>query len=425
MPIHVGVAQSEITPPVGIAMTGYIARDGNADGVHDPLYAKALALTNGTQAAILITCDLLGLDGAYVARVRQAITQATGIAGEQVLITCSHTHAGPASMVLQDCGAVDESYMNQLEHKIVNVVCSALEQRRPARFGIGRGQVTNGVHNRRRPGDVIDPALGIWQIADQQDRTLAIVLNYSCHPTCLTGENQLISAEYPGYAVQKVQAATGAITFFITGAIGDIGPAARGWAVLEQLGESVANETLRVLPTIALQNWRKLTVRRQVIALPLQPLPTVAELNQEIQRWQGSAPTTGSATLPFHPKIPGAMVAWAQQTLAQLLSGRAKATVATEVQVIEVGPLALVSAPGELFVELGLAVKRGWRRRHAWICGFANDSIGYIPTRRAYPAGGYEIAEAYKYYGYPAALGPEAGEHYVATARALIGRPQP
>jgi hypothetical protein len=239
----------------------------------------------------------------------------------------------------------------------------------------------------------------------------------------LTGENRLLSAEYPGYAVRKVQAATSAITLFITGAIGDVGPVQRGWAVLEQLGERVAEEALRVLPTFELRMWRTLAVTNQSITLPLERLPSVEELTQELERWQGTAPTSSSTSLPFHPKIPGAMVAWAQQTLAQIQSGQAQTRVPTEVQMIRAGPLALVSAPGELFVELGLAIKRGWGRRRAWICGFANDSIGYIPARRAYPAGGYEIAEAYKYYGYPAALAPEAGEHLVATARALIGLP--
>jgi len=69
---------------------------------------------------------------------------------------------------------------------------------------------------------------------------------------------------------------------------------------------------------------------------------------------------------------------------------------------------------------LGLAVKAGAPTGHCFLCGFGNDNIGYIPTAQAYPQGGYEIADAYKYYGYPAALAPEAGQHYVATALQLV-----
>src|SRR5256885_1977283 len=106
--ISAGVAQIDITPPVGMAMTGYIARAGNATGIHDPLAAKALVFDNGAQQAVIITCDLLGLDKHSVAVVRTAIETATGIPAANIMITCSHTHAGPATMVLQDCGDPDE-----------------------------------------------------------------------------------------------------------------------------------------------------------------------------------------------------------------------------------------------------------------------------------------------------------------------------
>ncbi len=114
------------------------------------------------------------------------------------------------------------------------------------------------------------------------------------------------------------------------------------------------------------------------------------------------------------------MIGWAETTLAGLNANTIKPTVTTEVQAIRLGDLMLVSAPGELFNELGLALKYASGAQQTFICGFANDNIGYMPARRAYPHGGYEIAEAYKYYGYPAALAPEAGESYVAAAVRLM-----
>lgn len=420
MAINVGVAQIDITPPSGLALTGYIARDGNATGCHDPLFAKALFFHNDTTQAVLITCDLLGLHGRDVATIRSAIATATGVPPTHVMITCSHTHAGPAVMFLQDCGEIDAAYLATLHRQLVDLVLTAQANLRPARFGLGVGEVRAGVHNRRTPGDVTDPTLGILRITDHQGQPLANVLNFTCHPTCLTGENRLWSAEYPGYAVAKVQAATGAITLFITGAIGDVGPIERGWPVLEQLGEAVAHEALRVLPNISVKSWRKLAVATQSVALPLLTPPTTAALAQEIAEQQQQTSTTTPGTLPFHPKIPGAMLAWAQRILGQIEQGQDLTVVHTEIQVLRVGTLVLVSAPGELFVELGLGVKRGAGRQAVFVCGFANDNIGYIPTRRAYPKGGYEIAEAYKYYGYAAACAPEAGEKYVATARQLM-----
>ncbi len=119
-------------------------------------------------------------------------------------------------------------------------------------------------------------------------------------------------------------------------------------------------------------------------------------------------------------KIQLAMQQWVERTRVALQSEPRPAFVQTEVQMIRLGDIAFVNAPGELFAELGLAIKYGSGVKQTFICGFGNDNIGYIPARRAYPHGGYEVAEAYKYYRYPAALAPEAGECYVAAAIQLV-----
>jgi neutral ceramidase len=418
--VSAGVAQIDITPPVGSAMTGYIARAGNATGVHDLLSAKALVLDNGAQQAAIITCDVLGLHKHFVDTVRAEIEASTGIPGANVMITCSHTHAGPATMVLQGCGDPDEAWMATLRQRLVAVTQTAHINQQPAQFGSGRGRFSAGVHNRRAPGDIMDPEVGVLRVADQQDATIAILVNYACHPTCLTGENQLISAEYPGLVVEQVQRETGAITLFVTGAIGDVGPAERGWPVYEAIGAGLAATVLRSLPMIKLEDWQPLAVATQRLELPLQVLPTADQLTQILVEHQTPLTEAEKNVDWIRAKIQLAMQHWVERTRAAIQADPAPAFVQTEVQVIRLGDVAFVSAPGELFVELGLAVKYGAGVKQTFICGFANDNIGYIPARRAYPHGGYEVAEAYKYYRYPAALAPEAGEQFVETAIKLI-----
>jgi len=417
--LRAGVAQINITPPIGMAMTGYIARAGNATGVHDLLYAKAFVVDNGAQQAAIITCDLLGLHKRFVDSVRTEIQAATGINGRNVMLACSHTHAGPATMFLQDCGEPDEAWMMILREQLVAVTQTAHAARQPAQFGAGRGRFSAGVHNRRAPGDITDPEVGILRVTDKQGAPLAILVNYACHPTCLTGDNQLFSAEYPGYLTDQVQRETGAITFFITGAIGDVGPAERGWPVYEAIGSGLAATVLSTLPTIALEEWHTLAVTTKLLTLPLLPLPTSEQLTQFLDQHQTPLTEAEQTQDWVHAKIQLAMQHWAERTRVAIGEEQSP-SVETEVQVMRLGDIALISAPGELFVELGLALKYGSGIKQTFICGFANDNIGYIPARRAYPHGGYEVAEAYKYYAYPAALAPEAGEKYVETALRLI-----
>jgi len=418
--LRAGVAQIDITPPIGCTMTGYIARLGPAVGVQDPLYAKALVINDGQQQAALITCDVLGLDRAFVATARTAIEATTGIPGSAIMLAASHTHAGPATLFLQDCGEVDPDWLANLRQHFVDVVLAAQSNLRPAQFGLGRGTFTSGVHNRRAPGDIMDPEVGLLQVSGEDGSPLAILINYACHPTCLEGDNRLLSAEYPGRVAERIQRATGAITLFFTGAIGDVGPVARGWPVLEAIGNGLADEVLRVLPTITAQTWDKLATASQDIAMPLQTLPSIEQITEQLSESRRLDEAVDADPDPIRARVRRAMIGWAETTLAGLHANTIKPTVTTEVQVIRLGDLILVTAPGELFNELGLALKYASGAPQTFICGFANDNIGYIPARRAYPHGGYEIAEAYKYYGYPAALAPEAGESYVAAAVRLM-----
>jgi hypothetical protein len=63
--------------------------------------------------------------------------------------------------------------------------------------------------------------------------------------------------------------------------------------------------------------------------------------------------------------------------------------------VISVGDdLAWVSLPGEIFVQLGLSIKAGSPFKQTMIAELANGSIGYVPTKVAYPQGNYEVVSA-------------------------------
>ena len=412
--LKAGVAEVEITPNVGIDLTGYILREGPSTGIHDPLFAKALVLDDGMTQAAIVCCDILGLDSRSVATIRAAVNAATGIPGRNVMLLCTHTHAGPASMFLRHCGEVDLSWLDRLGEYIVQVVQCAIERCRPARIGAGQTHVVDGIHNRRRPGDPVDPALGILRVEEMDGTLHSILLNYACHPTCLDHTNRLISADYIGYATSIVAGETGATTLFATGAIGDVGPRGSGYRAAAALGHALADGALQALNSIQTQLPQPLYVASTELALPLLPPPSPAELKEMVIEF-----TKLSAAQPAD-RVASAMLAWAQETLAASEARQIASSVPAEIQVLRIGDMALVGVPGELFVELGLAIKRGSDLRDCFVCGFANGNIGYIPTRYAYPRGRYEVTSAYRYYGYPAALAPEAGEAIVQTAIRLI-----
>ena len=84
-----------------------------------------------------------------------------------------------------------------------------------------------------------------------------------------------------------------------------------------------------------------------------------------------------------------------------------------EVQVITLGnEFAWVGLPGEMFVELGLALKAASHFQHTMVHTLANGSIGYVPNRRAYPEGAREALAT--------RCAPGSGERLIEAATRLL-----
>lgn len=418
--LRAGVARIEITPPPGLDLTGFIARQNPSTGVRDPLYARALVLDDDRRQIAIVSCDLLGFDPDFVYDTRTRIELATTIPGPQVLMATTHTHAGPATLFLQDCGDPDPAYLDELQATLASLVRQAQNNLRPATVSAGEGSSTTGVHNRRNPGDVIDPAVEVLRVDGTDGAPLAVVVNYTCHPTCLFADNTHISADYPGLVCAQVETATGAICLFLTGAIGDVGPVRRGEESLNLIGQAVADEVLRVLPGCTSLDDPWLDTEGDVLALPLAELPSRDELLSQRDHYLRLALEAERREDPIQARSARAMVAWSEHIFDLHRDRRLPTSVPAEIHTLHIGNLTIVGVPGELFVDLGLQIKAARSDAPVLVVGFANGDIGYIPTRNAYPQGGYEINEAYRYYGYPAVLAPEAGEQIVATAARLI-----
>ena len=212
------------------------------------------------------------------------------------------------------------------------------------------------------------------------------------------------------------------MALFLTGAIGDVGPVERGEASLVTIGNAVADAALAALPGLTPVAAPEINTEGEMLALPLLPLPDLDDFVALRNERRDAALAAEAAQQADVAKVQWALYHWTERMIDRAKDRQLAPAVNAEVQLIRFGDVAVVGVPGEFFVELGLAIKAQARVRQVLVCGFANDNIGYIPARRAYARGGYEVTDAYKYYGYPAALAPEAGEQIVAAAVAMTER---
>ncbi len=435
--LHVGVAEADITPPVGFPMAGYY-HERLAEGEIDPLKAKAIVFRQGDTAGALVVCDLIGIATDLKNEVRRRASEKTGIPASNISIAATHSHTAPDYMKELYLKLGNErqeplraAYIDKLISGPVDAIVQANAAAQPAILESGSATQLNPVSfNRRavtRDGSVktwmgadhpdfvrtagpIDPQIGLLSIRDESGVPLGILSNFALHLDTVGGMKW--SADYPFFIERSLRQATGSnvISLFGNGCCGDINhvnPRSSVRNKADFIGQSIAESIIRDLPSLQLMEDQRLVVKSCVVQLPLQDA-TAEEVAQSIKildRAQRKEPVEFLEHVTAYKKLiidqlrhkePHAKTAehitWG---LSRSLAGIGE-TLPVDMTVFTIGPdIAIVSLPGEDFVELGLAIKQGSPFRTTIVIELSNcvESI-YVPTRAACAGGSYEVTNS-------------------------------
>jgi hypothetical protein len=446
-----GTASKVITPDIGAELSGFIARVEPMRGVHDDLLAKAMVWAEDASlanAAALVTLDVVDIEGEMVAAIRKQAEALSGIPGERIGVTCTHTHGGPATMPDRRLGRADRAYLDRVVALAAEAVTEAARAIEPVVFTWAVGTEPTVGKNRRIPGGIIDPAVPVIRFQRADGTVTALLVSYGCHPVTLGPNNLLATADYPGYVRRTLETVyPGASVHFVTGCCGQVnnghtsrdGDKGRGmvwrtYGEAERIGRAVAGAALQAaeqparleaaMPVldVPVEHATIRTTRRE-IELHFLPPPPADEVAALVSRWTRELreAEANDATPPGEIARLKVYLAWAEEVSAGSVASSASA----EVMTIALGDITIVLLPGESFVEFGLEIKERGGSERIVTLAYANGRPGYIPHRSAYPAGGYEVDDAYRYYGYPACFAPEAGELIVETALELLAASAP
>jgi neutral ceramidase len=417
--LEAGVARVDITPATGIGMYGFANRKGGATGVLDPLMARVLVLEAGGKRLALVAMDLgEPLAGTWIEALREKPATTSGIS--YVLVAATHTHSGPRirdeypprqgpdweSLALEKVGqAIDEAHRRRAE----------------ARIGFGYGSVLIG-HNRLRPepdGSVtwfernntmvptspVDPTVAVLRIDDAAGKPVAVLVNYACHPVVFGSDNLQYSADYPGVALRTIERELGgkSLAMFLQGGDGDINPY---YAVhpLEQdavrmrdwTGERLGQEAARVAKDIRTEPARDGALDWSEDRLDLD--------------WRWNVPKLRDAVRQ----------SWGPEAAVEIDRRSAEGLHALVASILIDKRIALMTMPGEPFVEHQIDWRSRCPVRDALFVGYANGSLGYFPTIRAAVLGGYGAANSATY------VQPDAGarmvDHAIVRVYEMLGR---
>ncbi|WP_342358601.1 neutral/alkaline non-lysosomal ceramidase N-terminal domain-containing protein [Terrarubrum flagellatum] len=407
--MRVGAAIIDVTPPAGLAMAGFAARAKPAQGAHDALTVRAIAVDD----TAIVCADVIGLHEGSCERIR---AQAS-LDADRIIVAALHTHGGPACMPGRIGGRVDEDYITQLETACVAAIDRAVANQKPARILFGLGADPDIARNRRHAGGLVDAHLPVMRFEAEDGARIAIVTAYACHPVVLGADNLLWTADYPGFVRQQLEAAhPGAVVVFLTGCAADANTGHSAHASIslaanpDRTFEAAARTASRIAgsvlsaPLVITHGATAVASRAIELGLARREMETQQALAAQ---WRGEFEIADSARRALLAE----WIAWAEtRTDEPLHPWPARVTVMTW------GGKRIVALPGEIFAETAISIRARLNDPDTIVIGFCDGCPGYIAPASEFPHGGYEIDEAHRYYGMPATFAPGAAEKLADAA---------
>lgn len=406
MPLHLlaGFSKRDITPSLDgrVYLAGF-GRNRVAQGIHDRLWVRCMALSDGKSTFVLAALDLIGLFyEPYTVSLRSMFRDA------YVTIASTHNHNGPDTLGLWGpnvfTSGVDPNYMDFLTRQIASCVDEAIKRLKPAYLRVASedGSELAEMQGDSRPPIVKDPVLNVLQALEDQRKPVFTLVQWSNHPETLGSLNTFITADFPGVVCDRIERETCAGALYVNGAIGgllsplsmekplvdpDTGkPVERqSFREMEVLGLKIAEVALNAVEDGEVVEEADIKVVSKRLFIPLRnrffrvlaglgvlkrPLYTGGILDQRV----------GRVNVPGFGEVEAAL----------------GEDVLTEVGVVNVGPIQAVLIPGEIYPELvngGLArlpgadypnapfepiIRSHMTGRYKLVVGLANDEIGYI-----------------------------------------------
>jgi len=437
--LKAGMAEIDITPPIGHRMAGYF-EERLATGVHDPLKAKAIILQQGGKQIALIFCDLVGLSLNVTTNARALASQKTGIPVSNIVIAATHSHTGPLFNDVRRNYFHNEAvtrfgkdpqekiyYPAFLTEQLVKVIVEAQSKLQPAEVDEGITTQPGLPFNRRyrmkngkiafNPGQLnpnivgpagpVDSDVSILLVKDaKHKKPVGGLTVFAMHADTIGGTE--FSADYPYFIQQTLRNVFGQnyISAFGAGTCGDLNQIdvskkseVKGFGVAEKLGTTIGETELHDISKLRPIDKPSLAVRSLTLTLPLQEVTP-----KELEDAKALMPQLNDTNMDFYAKV--------RAVKAVDLSERGK-TWPMEVQVFRLdSETAIVCLPAELFVEFGLAIKKASPFKQTFVIALCNDRPCYIPTLKAFKEGSYEVTNS--------RLKPGSGETLVQTALNLL-----
>ena len=414
--LKAGAATVNITPQESHFLFGYPFVERMSTGTHDDLLSSALYLTDGIKQVLFISNDVIYVSKESTARIREGISEKTGIRASNILIAATHTHSAPVTVDLVISAndpivpKVDKNYLRFMEESTVKAACRAVENAISAEIAVVVGDATGVGSNRHNPAWAKDMDVPALFVKNKNDDFIGCMLVCNMHPTILHEDSTLYSSDFPHFVrktLQEVVLGNDRPVIYFTGTAGNQSPRhvarANTFEEAKRIGQIVADSIIsKLTETVPFTSHIPISITQKFVDLPKRTFPPVEwakEHRDKTRKYFEELKKNSKIT----QEIRTAEVNWFGSEELLYLSKLAQGnkleqaynnSLPAEIQIIKIGEWKFVAWPGEVFVEYGVELKN--HVEGIALITYANGELqGYIVTKEAQDEGYYEAGNSF------------------------------
>ena len=411
--MKVGFAEYDITPPIGKEIPGGFKPWVTEEPARGKLLATAMAVTSQEKTLILVSTDTLSMQVSFSDRIRNRISEATGVPFAQIMVASTHTHTGGATDYQLWLCSPDLEVSGLTEKGVVNAAIEAYRNQSEAALGVGIGEesrfsfcrdfyMANGTMKmnppRKTDEDIAamlrtvttpDHSVNVMRVDDLDGNTRGFIVNYANHPDCHWRDKKSFSADFPGALRRTLKRIYGEHLFvlFFNGTAGDINCIdfkyqtdnsyyGKGKNAPEAIGAGLGSTVVEI----------NMGIETDVTDPVLGAITSNVQLDrryksEEQYRWA--------------QEIAKDMASYNSETRAYAIEYLESDDDVTpiidfEIHTLLLGPWAIVGLPSEIFTDIGKEIKRASPFENTLVVELANGTHGYLATKVAHDYGLYE-----------------------------------
>ncbi len=350
------IAVRNVTPDPLLPVSGGVGPSRPASKKLGELTVRALVVENDDTRVAICSTDFLGFPGVLCSKVR---LQVPGIDPKNILIAATHNHSGPDCYGFPDSSgktAADIEYLNGVCKKLADAINEAVGKLQPTHVKIATGKARGKIAYNYYADKLYDPRCNVIQFFDSEGKPLATFVNYACHPEVIGAGQGILSPDFVGPLYDRIGQRDAGVGIFVNGALGGMvtadcrGPDGRDmrtWDECIRIGNLLADEALRIVADAPIEKEPKLFCGSTSVEFPVENQMLLAVVKMSPLGFQLNE----------------------------------KGTIATQINVVNLGNAQMLTIPGEALPNIGYYLKRNMHGTHNMLLGLTNDAFGYILTK--------------------------------------------